>query len=162
MRTLITTLSLITTLCLVGATPARAQDDAASGDLQKLLDNLPTIETKEAPPPEKPAEEPEEGMDLPAYVAEVRATVLANWNPSPKLIQKNPSLSCQMLVKIGEDGTVGDVIMTQPSGNKKFDQSAGDAALATAKVLAPSYGLRGTAASGILVNFVAATKLPRP
>lgn len=154
--------TVVVPLCLLLATPALAQEGGGSGDLQKLLDNLPTIEQKEAPPPEAPKSEEEEvGMSMPTYVAEVRKAVLASWNPSPKLIEKNPRLTCQMLVKIGEDGSVGDVVMVQSSGNKKFDKSAGDAALATTSVLAPPDSLRGMAAQGVLVNFVAATKLAR-
>lgn len=153
--------TLLTLLALMASTAALAQDSAPNNDLQKLLDSIPTIETKEAPPPEKPQEEVEEGMDLPVYVAEVRKAVLANWNPSPKLVAKDPRLTCQLMVKVNEDGTLGDIILVQSSGNKKFDKSASDAALATPSVIAPTAALRGTAMAGILVNFVAATKLPK-
>jgi TonB family protein len=150
MRTLFV---LFTTLL---STSALAVDDG-SGDLQKLLDNLPTIEQKPLPTEEKPKAE-EADMDLPAYLAIVRDAVIATWHPPKKLVDKHPSLNCQLLVKVHEDGTVGDVVMMQPSGNGKFDKSAGAAALATTSVMPPPISLRGTAEAGVTITFVAAMK----
>jgi len=148
-----TLFALFTTLL---STSALAQDDS-SGDLQKLLDNLPTIEQKALPAEEKPKPE-EADIDLPAYLSIVREAIIANWHPSKKLVDKHPSLSCQLLVKVHEDGTLGDVVMMQPSGNGKFDKSAGAAALATTSVMPPPISLRGTAEAGVTITFVAAMK----
>ena len=148
-----TTLLLLPTL--LWTAPALAQESGGSTDLQNLLNNLPTIEQKALPPAEKPAEE-EEGMDLYTFTAEVRKAVLSHWAPAPKLIAKNPNLTCQLLVKVNEDGTLGDALVAQSSGNTKFDESAAAAVLATPSVSVPPPSLRGTVAQGVLVNFVAA------
>lgn len=144
-------------LVLLLSAPALAQDSGQPNDLQKLLDSIPTIETKAPPPVEAPKVE-EQGMDLPTYVAEVQKTILANWQPSPKLVEKHPTLTAQLLVKINEDGTIADVVAVQLSGNKKFDKSAVAAVFATPSVTVPTISLRATAQSGVLVNFVAAAK----
>ena len=142
-------------LALLCASPARAGDGEPSSDLEKLLNSIPDVQNKPLPPVEKPAEE-EEGMDFPAYTRVVREAVLSRWQPSAKVIAKNPRLTCQMLVMINADGTLGDAMMAQSSGDKKFDASAVAAVLATPSVQAPPDSLRGTVAQGVLVNFVAA------
>lgn len=153
--------TLITLLLLISATPAFADDSGASGDLQKLLDNLPTVQTKEAPPPEKEKVEEEDAVDLPTYMAEIRNAIFANWTLSPKAAAKDPRLSCQLLVKVNNDGTFGDVVMIQPSGNKKFDKLAGDAVFATPGVTPPPVSLAAAVGAGVPVTFVAAQKIPR-
>lgn len=148
-----TTLILLPTL--LWTAPALAQESGSSDDLQKLLNSIPTIEQKAPPPAEKPPEE-EEGVDLFTFTDQVRKAVLSHWAPAPKLIAKNPTLSCQLLVRINEDGTLGDALVAQSSGNAKFDESAAAAVLATPSVDVPPPSLRGTVAQGVLVNFVAA------
>lgn len=155
MRTIVIVLPALLWAAPVLAQDPPAQDAAQSDDLQKLLNSIPNIETKAPPPAEKPPEE-QEGVDLFTYTADVRKAVLSHWAPAAKLIEKNPRLTCQLLVKINEDGTLGDALVSQSSGNKKFDESAAAAVLATPGVMAPPVSLRGTVAQGVLVNFVAA------
>lgn len=140
---------------LLWASPALADDGGQPTDLEKLLNSIPDIETK-APPPVETPKEPEGGLDFPTYTRELREAVLSHWEPNPKLIAKNPRLTCQMLVKVNPDGTLGDALMAQSSGDKKFDASAVAAVLATARIEPPPDSLRGTVSQGVLVNFVAA------
>ena len=147
---------LAATALLLLAPTAWAQDQ----DLQKLLDNLPTIESKAPPPAEtdKPVEEV--SIDLPTYTKGVRDAILANWHPKEKLVVKHPSLAAQLLVKVNADGTIKDVVAVKLSDNKKFDKSAVDAVFSTTQVGVPPVSLAGTVESGVLVNFIAATKRP--
>lgn len=150
--------SFVLTALLTSAPAAWAQDAGGEQtDLQKLLDNLPTIESK-APPPEEKPPEVVESIDLPTYTRGVREAILANWFPKAKIVEKHPSLAVQLLVKINADGTIKDTVAVKLSGNKKFDKSAVDAVFSTPSVAVPPISLQGTVESGVLVNFVAATK----
>ena len=144
---------------LLAAPVAFAGDDApkpaASGDLQKLLNSIPDIQTAPTPPPadQKPAED--ESMDLPQYTSMVREAIYAHWQPDTKLVAKNPNLGAQLLVKVNEDGSLQAPVAIKLSGNKKFDKSIVDAVFSTPSVKAPGPGMRGTVADGIIVTFVA-------
>ena len=133
-------------------------DDAGSGSVDDLLDSIPDITTKEEPEAEKAAPEPVDVLSLPEYVRLARKTVLATWQPSDKIVRKQPNLVTEMLIKIDPDGTISDISMVQSSGNKKFDKSAYAAITTTARIEAPPASLSDNVGNGVVVTFEARSR----
>ena len=149
----ISTLALFSSLMLFGLSSASAEEPA-SGGLDSLLDNMPTIESKAAPVEEAAPVEAE--VDLASYIKDCRAAVLAKWAPKAKVIKKNPTMEAQILVKLGEDGSILSLSPAKMSDNKSFDESAIEALNAATPLPAPPTALIQEAERGIVIIFSAA------
>jgi len=70
------------------------------------------------------------------YLASIKKSVQANWQPPPV-----PTTSMVSL-EINQDGTITGLKMFCPSGNQQYDQAALDAVLRTAQFTRPPKDLR--------------------
>ena len=132
---------------MLAAPVAFAQDD-----LGKLLDELPEIPNAEKQEdPEDAAPPPEAEASLPVYIKSVRAAVIAQWQPKPKVIKKNPKAKVQFLVKIDINGEMTAVAPVELSGVKSFDQSVLDA-IANTTFPAPPAHILSDVERGVVVK----------
>ncbi|MCB9779547.1 MAG: TonB C-terminal domain-containing protein [Alphaproteobacteria bacterium] len=136
---------------LLGA-PAHADDAPAAGDLDTLLNSIPTIENPDAPVQQ---DEPEPDPDVPldVYGGQVRAQVLAAWKPSKGLIKKNPSIETRLVVSIADDGSFTGLKPLKLSGDKAYDDKCVKAINAVGTVAPPPPNLRPIVSQGLEIRF---------
>lgn len=149
-----TPLALLLALSSLSASAAWADEPTSSEGLNSMLDNVPTIESKPVPTAEEKPEEVQ--VDLASYIKDCRAAVLAKWTPGAKLIKKHPQMEAQILIKIGEDGSILSLSPAKLSGNKSFDASAIEALNAASPLPVPHPSLALEAERGIVIIFSAA------
>lgn len=149
-------LSLLVLTLAVCVAPGLAHAQQGQ-DLDKLLQSIPTVETKPDPAAEAAAAEEarrkadEEGT-IPAYTAACQKLAFDAWAPSKGLLKKHPATKTSFLVSIGADGAVLGVRAGVLSGDKKLDQSALDAIAAIPSFPAPPPALAIEVERGVVVE----------
>jgi TonB family protein len=128
--------------------------EPASGEIRNLLDSIPEIANPEQPAAQAPPP-PSEPLSFPDYVDDVRAAVLARWEPSRGMIEKNHKLESQVLFRIAEEGSIIEVVSIEPSGDRKFEKSVLKAIQQVERVPAPPPAFTGDAERGVIVTFSA-------
>jgi outer membrane biosynthesis protein TonB len=136
---------------------------ALAEDLDKLLDSIPTIETKEDEAAKEAAEEAakeaaadplaEDSLDV--YVQRCRDHVLSYFEVPKSIAKKAPDTTSTVLLKLYGDGTYMAIAQVRPSDEKKFDKAVLKAIQAAAPLPKPPVSLRNVAAKGIRVEFTA-------
>ncbi len=98
---------------------------------QKELDNQIAAEQKQL----EAARTNQQQSEIEKYLALIQESLRPNWNVPDGV---DPSLSCQITIHLGPDGTVLSAVITRSSGNVALDNSARTAVFKSSPLPIPS------------------------
>jgi TonB family protein len=100
---------------------AHADEPKQEGDLEDMLDNIPTIET-----PKKKDVKPKVNwqLDYQSYSRKCHEAVMPHFKPPKSVRKKNPDIELEVLVSVDLKGNVLGAGVGSRTGVKAFDKAA--------------------------------------
>lgn len=137
----------MTAFLLLAALSARADDG-----VDALLQNIPTIEQKAEAPAAPPPPPPE--LDLAGYARLVQSHLVGKLALTDKEKKKHGAARVTLLLKVDAQGALAQAILTDSSGDKRFEKRVLEAVEAAAPYPAPpaAFVLTGPAATTVVIS----------